>query len=143
MATLVLLLLLLPAPAHPAPARLVLLHDAPLTHGARCLDGSPPGVYIRDTHPGNPWIIAQDGGGWCYNESSCYERSLTPLGSSTSWPATREGVGLEDDNCTNNPAFCLSLRWPLIAMAMCVALMGTWHPLAALAPRMRTHRQCH
>lgn len=88
------------------PAQLFILHDAIFSHGARCLDGSPPGVYVRDTHPGNPYIIAQSGGGWCYNETDCYDRSLTALGSSNSWPTTRYGTGLEDDNCTNNPTFC-------------------------------------
>ena len=88
------------------PAQLFILNDAIISHGGRCLDGSPPGVYVRDTHPGNPFIIAQDGGGWCYNETDCYDRSLTALGSSKSWPTTRYGTGLEDDNCTNNPTFC-------------------------------------
>jgi hypothetical protein len=94
-------------PTTGVPAQLFILRDAVETHGARCLDGSPPGVYVRETHPGNPWILAQDGGGWCFNETDCYQRSLTALGSSTSWPSSRLGGGLEDDDCTNNPTFCV------------------------------------
>ena len=74
-----------------------------------CLDSSPPGVYLRESNPGGPWIISTAGGGWCYNESDCYARSLTPLGSSATWPATQEGSGLESDDCSAdaNPTFCL------------------------------------
>jgi hypothetical protein len=103
---LLLFLLLLPAITAALPATLHLLSDANATHGALCLDGSPPGVYIRDTLPGAPWIIAQAGGGWCFNESDCYARSLTPLGSSLTWAPTQEGSGLESDDCTANPTFC-------------------------------------
>ena len=32
------------------------------------------------------WTIDIQGGGWCYNETLCYERSLTRLGSSKFFP---------------------------------------------------------
>lgn len=97
------------AAAQPAAtnATLVLLPWANATHGAVCLDNSPPGVYVRDNGvAGTPWILAWDGGGFCFNESDCYERSLTPLGSSLNWPSTRVGLGIESDDCSLNPAFC-------------------------------------
>lgn len=73
---------------------------------SRCLDGSPFAVYVRDTKPGNDWLLQFDAGGWCYNQSDCYARSLTPLGSSSTWPAARDGEALEDDDCAVNPTFC-------------------------------------
>jgi O-palmitoleoyl-L-serine hydrolase len=73
---------------------------------ARCLDGSNAGYYIRETHPGDSWVVAIDGGGWCYNESSCYDRSLTDLGSSSQWPASRPGGDITSDDCNSNPTFC-------------------------------------
>lgn len=82
------------------------LHLLSQETGAKCLDGSPPGVYVRDTKPGNGWIIAIDGGGWCFNESSCFDRSLSPLGSSLSWAPTRDGAGIESDDCASNPTLC-------------------------------------
>ena len=107
-------LLLLPACAAAVPATLHLLAGANATHGALCLDASPPGVYIRDTTPGAPWLIYSAGGGWCFNASDCYARSLTPLGGSGSWPPSLEGSGLESDDCAANPTFC----------AFNVAMMG-------------------
>jgi len=89
-----------------APAALVRLVDAPARFGATCLDGSAPALYVRESAPGAPWTVAIDGGGWCFNESSCFDRSLTPLGSSASWPSTREPLGIESDDCTSNPALC-------------------------------------
>lgn len=55
------------------------------TKGARCLDGSPGVMYVR---PGrgagrNKWYIHHQGGGYCAPYNSCYNRSLTSLGSST------------------------------------------------------------
>jgi len=101
--TALLLFLVLQAPAHAVNAT---LHLLPTSGRARCLDGSPAGVYVRDVGATAGWIVAIDGGGWCFNESSCYDRSLTPLGSSLAWPPTRAGLGIESDDCGSNPAFC-------------------------------------
>ena len=38
-----------------------------------CNDGSPSGYYI-DYAASNKWLIFQQGGGWCYNEDSCWTR---------------------------------------------------------------------
>jgi len=66
----------------------LVLVDSAVQIGAVCLDGSAPGYYFR---PGkgsgsNSWIVHMEGGGWCYNETLCVERSKTRLGSSKSWP---------------------------------------------------------
>ena len=65
---------------------------APLTlldldTGARCLDGTPYGFYFVPSKTNSKlWTIDIQGGGWCYNETLCYERSLTRLGSSKFFP---------------------------------------------------------
>ena len=128
-----LLLLASPAPAGGAPATLVRLASAPADLGAMCLDGSAPALYVREASPGNPWIVAIDGGGWCYNESSCYDRSLTPLGSSDSWPAQRDGLGIESDNCTANPVFC-AFNVALIPYCDGMSFMGSRSDPIVFAP---------
>lgn len=66
-----------------------------LATGARCLDGSPYAFYII---PGDTaaFTIGLHGGGWCYDEPSCVNRSRTALGTSTLWNAT---------SCFGPPAF--------------------------------------
>ena len=67
---------------------------APLTlldmsTGAACLDGTPYGFYhVPSKTNSTLWTISIQGGGWCYNETLCYERSLTRLGSSKFFPTT-------------------------------------------------------
>ena len=62
------------------------------THGARCLDGSPPGFYVRPgkgKHASN-FLVYSHGGSWCYglNEAdtsstwNCAVRASTYEGSS-------------------------------------------------------------
>lgn len=76
--------------------------------GAFCLDGTPPGYYWRASKGGaasNNWVINIFGGGWCYNEKECYERSKTQLGSSTLWPASSEGGAELSGDPSVNPVF--------------------------------------
>ena len=117
-------LLLAAALAGGAPAALVRLPAAPAAFGALCLDGSAPALYVREGSPGGPWIVQFDGGGWCYNETNCFERSLTLLGSSLTWPATRLGLGIESADCGANPAFC---AWNIALVPYCdgMSLMGS------------------
>ena len=45
-----------------------ILTDAPASHNARCLDGSPPGYYMRyASAPENAtkYVVYFQGGGWC------------------------------------------------------------------------------
>ena len=86
--------------------------------GAVCLDGSPPGYYIRPGY-GNgtdKWIIHLEGGGWCKNESDCYERSKTDLGSSKNWLPSMALNGFLSDNSTVNPDF---YNWNIIRVMYC------------------------
>ena len=52
-------------PAYATQANLTLITGTEAL-GSKCLDGSPMGVYVRDTRPGNSWILQFDGGGWWY-----------------------------------------------------------------------------
>jgi hypothetical protein len=72
----------------------VLLTEAVAKTGARCLDGSPGGYYIR-THNAKglaadpkKWIVFMQGGGWCSSDEDCAGRSAGKLGSSTGWGPT-------------------------------------------------------
>ena len=48
------------------------------------LDGSPYGLYFSPSTSGSKkWTISINGGGWCYDEATCYSRSKGSLGSST------------------------------------------------------------
>lgn len=107
-----------------ANATLVLFTAAPQQTGAMCLDGSPPGVYLRlSQNASAPWIVAIEGGGWCYNETSCYQRSLTDLGSSKTWAPQVQLSGIESDDCGYNPHFC---GWNIAYMPYCdgMSFMG-------------------
>lgn len=53
------------------------------------LDGSPYGFYFAPSKTGSTkWTISIEGGGWCYDEIGCYNRSKTRLGSSKKLNAT-------------------------------------------------------
>jgi O-palmitoleoyl-L-serine hydrolase len=79
-----------------APSMQLHLFDLSLHPEARCNDGSPAGFYYT---PGSgagasTWIVHQQGGGWCYDEETCSQRSKM-LTSSHLWPAQRpQPVGL-------------------------------------------------
>ena len=58
-----------------------------LNHGAACLDGSPPAIYINKTkhQPSiNKWVIYIKGGGWCVNNTQCLGRATESLLGSSS-----------------------------------------------------------
>lgn len=99
------------------PAELVLLHGGP-SMGAACLDGSAPGYYYRaGTGEGmSKWIVHLEGGGWCYNEDECAQRSRTPLGSSKSWAPTFEPQGFLSDNASANADF---YDWNVVFVKYC------------------------
>lgn len=60
---------------------------------AKCLDGSPPALYIHQGSETDKFLIFLEGGGFCQGESQaevieqCYQRSKTLLGSSNLWPS--------------------------------------------------------
>lgn len=97
------------------------LRNAPVTllpqnkgnESPACLDGSPYGFFFNPSKTNSTkWTISIEGGGWCYDEQLCYNRSKTKLGSSKYFPATAgcacmnsdDGEGLETDcNCLYMP----------------------------------------
>ena len=101
---------------------------------ARCLDGSPYGIYFRAAANGansNKFIIHFQGGGFCtaldipsLGTTSCADRANTDLGSSLKWPPTacgKSGSGgsfgvssggiLSDDPTINPYAFDYNLAF--------------------------------
>ena len=83
-----------------------------------CLDGSPPGYYLR---PGSgkgsdKWILHLLGGGWCNSTSECYNRSYTDLGSSKRWPLTHSLNGFLSDEPEVNPDFH---DWNIVLLMYC------------------------
>ena len=82
---------------------LVLLKDA-VKDGAVCLDGSAAGYFI-DRTPSKRWIIHLEGGGWCYSEGDCYNRSFIDLGSSKNWQTKFELAGFLNNDPDVNPNF--------------------------------------
>ncbi|KAJ9467666.1 Pectin acetylesterase 3 [Diplonema papillatum] len=86
----------------------VLMTDEAASMGAVCLSGTPGGFYygLGTGADVNNWLVYFQGGGWCYDERDCYNRSTTVLGNSSSWPATNTDSGLMSQDCTVNPTFC-------------------------------------
>jgi hypothetical protein len=70
-------------------------------YGAKCLDGSSAGYYVREAAGSKDWVIFLQGGGLCVEIIDCLKRARTQLGSSKNWPATHD----DDKNVLNsNPA---------------------------------------
>eukprot|EP00730_Choanoeca_flexa_P019755 TRINITY_DN9660_c0_g2_i3.p1 TRINITY_DN9660_c0_g2~~TRINITY_DN9660_c0_g2_i3.p1 ORF type:complete len:418 (+),score=53.14 TRINITY_DN9660_c0_g2_i3:124-1377(+) len=68
----------------------IMLKNESITHGAKCLDGSVPGYYLRQGQGANAskLLIHFLGGGWCWDLASCAERSRSDIGSSVNWTST-------------------------------------------------------
>lgn len=87
---------------------------------ARCLDGSPPGYFIRRNASSTDWKLHIQGGGWCTSPSDCHSRAQGLLGSSSSWPRwlsafwPPEGAGfygLMDANASSSPFGSYNFVW--------------------------------
>lgn len=83
------------------------LLSAATSSGAVCLDGSPPGIYLRNgSGIGNSkWIIFFEGGAWCHDGDTCYKRSSTELGSSKCFSRFLRLEGLLSNQARYNPDF--------------------------------------
>jgi hypothetical protein len=92
--------------------------DAAQEKGAVCLDGSPGGYYLRKglNEGASKWIFYLEGGGWCYNEGLCVERSNTSLGSSKFWGKTASFGGMLSSHPQTNPNF---YNWNLAYLKYC------------------------
>jgi hypothetical protein len=67
---------------------LVLPQDFADIYGAKCLDGTPPAVYMKANASSSTYVLFLEGGGWCMDTSaagtvsSCFGRAAGGLGSS-------------------------------------------------------------
>lgn len=93
---------------------------------AVCLDGSPGAFYISEGFGDmrNKMMIYFQGGGWCgagdlaSTLESCYQRSLTDLGSSKKLPNSLDFTdgGVLSGNSTTNPEF---YSWTRVFVSYC------------------------
>ncbi|CAI5974005.1 unnamed protein product [Closterium sp. NIES-64] len=62
------------------------------TYGAKCLDGSPPGYFLRRGSGAGKeaWHIFLPGGGWCATAEDCAARATTAMGSTRPWTPRRK-----------------------------------------------------
>eukprot|EP01046_Picozoa_sp_COSAG06_P007387 COSAG06_NODE_360_length_16832_cov_9.250209_19_plen_247_part_00 len=108
--------------------------EAVETHGARCLDGSPPGLFFRRGRGADArkFIVYSHGGAWCWDmnttedhgkKSNCVIRATTYEGSSNATvnppsgpPRGNMDKGLMSTNCTTNPRFC---DWSVVYFMYC------------------------
>jgi hypothetical protein len=77
------------------------LLDDPDPNGARCLDGTPPRIWVHKSTSSNPanrtkWAWHFQGGGWCESESTCTARAFAP--SSCMLGSSREEC-FDDNSC--------------------------------------------
>lgn len=94
-------------------APLVLLPQDNGDESPACLDGSPYGFYFQPSQTNSTkWTISIEGGGWCYDEDKCFQRSKMKLGSSKEWAkvagcrcmnALPDGTMDNDCNCIYMP----------------------------------------
>ncbi|XP_078571468.1 uncharacterized protein LOC144859073 [Branchiostoma floridae x Branchiostoma japonicum] len=96
----------------------VLPEDEAVSQGAVCLDGSPPGYYLRrGTGKGaKNWIIYLEGGGWCWDVPDCYKRSLTNWGSSKYFKWNFWFDGFLSNSPSVNPDF---YNWNVAMLKYC------------------------
>ncbi|GJP46411.1 hypothetical protein CLOM_g5702 [Closterium sp. NIES-68] len=111
------------AASEPRAATLVLLTDNKF--GARCLDGSPPGYYLRAApwEGITTWHIHFPGGGWCATKRECGWRAGRLLGGTTMWPPTNNVTwaqnrfgGILSSSGEANPFFA---QWHLAMPVYC------------------------
>eukprot|EP00299_Pterocystis_sp_00344_P015588 c7795_g1_i1.p1 GENE.c7795_g1_i1~~c7795_g1_i1.p1 ORF type:complete len:405 (-),score=85.35 c7795_g1_i1:44-1258(-) len=77
-------------------------------NGSLCLDGSMAG-YLSDIElyeKCDLLVVELEGGGLCFTQSSCKERTTNWLGSSKYWSSSMSASGFTDSDCQVNPDFC-------------------------------------
>ena len=60
--------------------------------GGRCADGTMAGYYIHEGTDPSLYVIFLEGGGACYDEETCIQRTHMHLGSSKYWENTVDGT---------------------------------------------------
>jgi len=98
---------------------LITLPDAVTKMGAMCLDGSPAAYYFRPAtkaENADKWVMMFQGGGWCYNEEFCAERTTYSRGSSDKMDPTLDCTGILGEDPNDNPDF---FSWNHVEFAYC------------------------
>ncbi|XP_057520981.1 pectin acetylesterase 8-like isoform X2 [Amaranthus tricolor] len=93
------------------------IQDA-VAKGGVCLDGSPP-AYHFDKGSGagiNNWLIHMEGGAWCNNATTCFERTKTRLGSSKLMTKQYTFSGILSNQAKYNPDF---YNWNRVKIRYC------------------------
>ena len=85
--------------------------------GARCMDGSPPGYYLREGDP-QRWVVYYKGGGHCYDRKTCLNAMHSAYGSSSLFPERFGLDGLLSSEVADNPYFA---RWTHVILWYCGA----------------------
>eukprot|EP00042_Codosiga_hollandica_P046335 m.486553 g.486553 ORF g.486553 m.486553 type:complete len:405 (+) comp57215_c0_seq16:64-1278(+) len=114
--TAVLCVVLLSASGQTPDMTLVKLPPSSVESGAVCLDGTPLSYYLRQNTSSTQWVLFFQGGAWCYDLESCYQRSLTRLGSSNFNGPNLLSVGIFSNNITVNPDF---YTWNAVYLLYC------------------------
>ena len=86
--------------------------------GAVCIDGTPPAYYL---HNGSgigksKWIVFFQGGAWCHDPETCYQRSSSALGSSACFRRHLCLEGLLSNKVKYNPDF---YNWTKVFVPYC------------------------
>ena len=112
-----------PSPAPPSPAPLpagTLVYadaDAVAARSAACLDGTWPAFYLWPGAEPTKFVIFLEGGGWCFSEEECLQRSKGGLGSSAKYGATMaDAGGIMSASAAQNPHF---FNWTKVFAKYC------------------------
>ena len=83
-----------------------------------CLDGSPPGYYIRAGFGdgANKWILYLMGGGWCSDTRECSRTASTRLGSTSRQPSQTSFHGILSSDSEDNQDF---YNWNAVHFVYC------------------------
>ncbi|KAL3650496.1 Pectin acetylesterase 9 [Castilleja foliolosa] len=86
--------------------------------GAYCLDGSLPAYHLdRGFGAGvNNWLLQFEGGGWCNDIKSCWERAPTRRGSTRYMSRVEVFSGILSSNASLNPDF---YNWNRVKLRYC------------------------
>ena len=104
------------AAAPPAPlARVVFNSSFSAATGARCLDGTASGLFLR-AGDARRFVIFLEGGGACFSYATCAARAKTALGSSNYWPASMTDA---DNLLSSDPAVSAFSAWTAVFVPYC------------------------
>ncbi|CAN6462280.1 unnamed protein product [Victoria cruziana] len=96
---------------------ITLLHEA-ANEGAVCIDGSPPAYHLHEGFGSgeNNWLLQFEGGAWCNDVRSCWERARTHRGSSLYMNRYESFNGILSNDASLNPDF---YNWNRVKLRYC------------------------